>query len=258
MPARLLRFILPVVVAVGAQSVLAAAPPPGLKAKKAADRIAAVFSLTDAADPDATQQLIGALKDRSAAVRKSAATALGSHSNADADAALKTAARDDKSAAVREAAKRARAAIHERAVLKKTVIVVEVPGASALSKSVPEPALKQLTEAVRAAVGADPRRAFSVREATTKEKGYGLMLAIRDIKPSSQGNVSLLEVKCELTLLSLPGRSLRLASSASAAAGVEGKIDDAMRTELIGDAVRACAPALAGDFLQYALSRPPP
>ena len=86
-------------------------------------------------------------------------------------------------------------------------------------------------------------------------KGLGAMLKIRSITKGSDGTNEFLEVKCDLTLVELPGKILRVSSTASAAAGVEGKIPSKMEPELARDAIDACAPSLAKDFAEYVLMR---
>jgi hypothetical protein len=58
-----------------------------------------------------------------------------------------------------------------------------------------------------------------------------------------------------MTLVELPGKILRLTSSATAAAGVDGEIPPSMEKELATDAINACAPSLAKDFIDYAQQR---
>ncbi len=207
--------------------------------------------------PKGTAALVVYLSAPSAAVRKTAASKLGDRGDPSADAALAPLSKD-KSAAVREAAKRARAKLHASSATVKKKIVVEVPLATALAEDVPPAATEQLTKLVRSAIIADPRRPFLIKEKVGKEPGYSLLLTIRSATDGKQGNVNLVEARCELTLLALPARALRLSSSASAAAGIEGSMSKSERTELLGDAVGACAPALAADFLDYAISRPAP
>ncbi len=83
------------------------------------------------------------------------------------------------------------------------------------------------------------------------EHGYGALLKIRAITAGVTDGNGILEVKCDMTLVELPGKILRLTSSAAAAAGVEGKMSAKIEPELANDAVDACAPSLARDFADY-------
>lgn len=217
-----------------------------------------VLAAANIKGPKGTAALVAYLQHPAAAVRKVAASRLGERGDAEADAALAQVALKDKSAAVRETAVRARGQIRVATKMVKKKVIVEVPAASSLDDNVPPAATEQLTRLVRAAVKSDPRRAFHVKEKAAKEPGYSLLLTIRSATDGKQGKVSLVEARCELTLLALPSRSLRLSSSASAAAGMEGELSSDERNELLQDAVGACAPALAADFIDYVVARPAP
>lgn len=234
------------------------APPPAEASPKAPATVKDVLAASTVKGPAGTAALLKYLEAPAATVRKVAASRLGERGDVSADAALAKVAIKDKSAAVREAAKRARGQLRAASKAVKKKVVVEVPAAGALDDNIPLAATEQLTRLVRAAVKSDPRRAFVVKEKANKEPGYSLLLSIRSATDGKQGNVSLVEARCELTLLALPSRSLRLSSSASAAAGMEGDLSPAERDELLQDAVGACAPALAADFIDYVVARPSP
>ena len=255
--------VLTVASGVLAKETASKAPPPPAADKTLAQpgAKATLKDVTAAAKikgPKGTEALVVALGAESAAVRKAAVMALGDRGDSAADGPLTAIASADKSAEVREEAKRARVKLRPRLPADTAKIVVEVPAVTLLATDVPAEAGDALTKIVRTSITADPRRPFLVKETVEGEKGYGVLVAIRSVTTSKQGTVNVVEVKCELTLLALPNRSLRLSSSATAAAGIEGTLDAETRTELIHDAIGACGPALAEDFLDYATSRPAP
>jgi hypothetical protein len=87
-------------------------------------------------------------------------------------------------------------------------------------------------------------------------KGYGAHpLAIRSVTVRTEGSITFVDVKCELTLVEMPGNLLRAALSTTASAGVQGKVTPRLEKELIVDAVNACAPELAGDVASYVKER---
>ena len=93
--------------------------------------------------------------------------------------------------------------------------------------------------------------AFVLHEDASKESFGAAPIALRSIVTRLEGNVTFVDVKCELTVVSMPSNILRAALSATASVGVEGPVDDALTDELARDGIAACAPALAGDFASY-------
>jgi hypothetical protein len=114
--------------------------------------------------------------------------------------------------------------------------------------------VERLREGVKAALTTETRVPLDVRD-TKQKDGFGLKLRIRSIDESVQDGVTIVSVKCEMTLVKLPENALRLQSTATAGAGIEGTLTDRDRAELQRDAVDACAPELAKDFIEYALTR---
>jgi len=230
-----------------------------LEDKRPKVRIVAVAAVAKSGDKNARRILQGMLGDKSEQVRAAAARGLGQVGDPKALRALQLAVDEDKSKLVRREAKAALALL-QKAKPKSAaagqggaVSVVVFPVDDVANTGRPE--LKtRLHDGVKAAIGASKKRQWAFTD-DEKQKGYGVMLRIRSITEGKQGDVSLVEVKCEMTLVAMPSRALRVAASASAALGIEGALDPAMKDELVGDGIDACAPALVEDFLGYVLNR---
>lgn len=209
-------------------------------------RIIAAASVAKSGDAEARGLLEKLLRDPEATVRAAAVDGLAAIKDPGALPALR-ALKNDPDDAVR--------AIVGRGLLtlEALVIHVDIGDVEDLSGgSVPGvlPLLQNGVEAeLRSALPG-----FSIQRGGVV-KGYGLLLKIRSIKRSKQDGNGILEIKCDMTLVELPGKILRLTSSATAGAGVDGDIPKAMEKELATDAINACAPALAKDFIDYAQQR---
>ena len=84
------------------------------------------------------------------------------------------------------------------------------------------------------------------------KQSYGAApLIVRSIGQHQDGGNTFLDVKCELTLVEMPKNILRAALSTTASVGIAGPIPPKMQNELAHDAVDACAPDLADDFVAY-------
>lgn len=103
----------------------------------------------------------------------------------------------------------------------------------------------------------DERRNWQVSTAPLKQ-GYGLLVKVRSITPFAQDDIEGLEVACDITVVKLPDKALRLSLTATAAAGVRGKLKESAKASVAMDGIQACAAALAKDFLDYAFQRPGP
>lgn len=216
----------------------------GLSSSSVKVRVIAVAAVARTKDPTAATLLRPMLADPEPAVRAAAVdglTLLQDLASAGAIEQLK----DDPDSAVR--------AVVGRAIQKFADAFLQVDTGDLSGKASPE-LLERLqstfeTELKRLAQGVVTKRGGV-------KKGLGAMLKIRSITKGSDGGNEFLEVKCDLTLVELPGKILRVSSTATAAAGVEGKIPAKMEPELARDGIDACAPSLAKDFADYVKSRP--
>ncbi|MCP4501775.1 MAG: HEAT repeat domain-containing protein [Deltaproteobacteria bacterium] len=231
--------------------------------KRTKVRIAAVAAVTRSKDKNARRFLQGMLSDKAPQVRATAAKGLSVHGDKKSITALEDLAKDEKSELVLKQiaaavavlrAKKAGDGLVENAEKALPVVRVHVFPVDDLAKTGKPEYAAQLFKGVQDAIKANKKREWLFAP-DASEKGYGVMLRIRAITPGKQGDVSLVEVKCEMTLVSTPAKALRLASNAAAAVGVEGELSEDMKWELVGDAIDACAPALVDDFFGYALSR---
>lgn len=278
-PPRRLALLLLLPAALAAAPVRADLPPKVLVAledKRVRVRITAVVAVSKSGDKRARRILEGMLGDPDDGVRAAAAEGLERLGDPAARPALEK-LRKDKSPLVRKMVDRALAALAApapdalaepsaaapdeagvapapAAVPAGPRVTVEVTAVQDLSGALPEDVKRLLHDEVKAAIGKSPRIQATVVEKGATE-GYALQLRVRSVKEAKQGEVSLLEVRCEMTLLALPQNALRLSSRATAGAGVEGSLHDALRAELLRDGVKACAPELAQDFVDYAATR---
>lgn len=209
-------------------------------------RVIAIASIAKTNDPEARGLLEKMLGDKEPPVRAAAVDGLALLKDPAALPALQ-ALKNDADVAVKAVVARAIAA------LEALLVNVDVGDAEDLSKSGIDGLIGLLQSGVEKELKSQ-LPALAIRRGGV-EKGYGLILKIRSVTRSKQDGNGILEVKCDLTLVELPGKVLRLSSSASAAAGVEGDIPKAMEKELATDAVNACAPSLAKDFVEYAQQR---
>lgn len=121
----------------------------------------------------------------------------------------------------------------------------EYPGlADALKNSV--------TNAVNAAGGTRFRLAGDdAKDAKNAAKGYKLEVRIKSVDVKSAKQESTVKLACDLLLTEMPGRILRMNTSAVSAISVNGSITKRDAADLAKDAVAECAPALANDFVQF-------
>ena len=136
----------------------------------------------------------------------------------------------------------------------RATVHVDVPVAKDLSERANGEHLRLLRQKVIAALRSNTQIPIDVHMKGSP-KGYGLWLRIRSIGERQEAGVSFVDVRCEMTLVALPSQALRLSSSATAGAGIEGTLTKSLTSELIVDGIKACAPALATDFIDYARAR---
>jgi hypothetical protein len=231
----------------------------GLESEKPRVRIGAVVAIAKSDDENARRYLEGMLRDSDDTVRAAACEQLMKRGDPTALPAVRALV-DDKSALVKKIANKAIAAL-EKAAKKSGVVVppgklvlADISDATDGSEKAAPGIVERLREGVKAALTTETRVPLDVRD-TKQKDGFGLKLRIRSIDESVQDGVTIVSVKCEMTLVKLPENALRLQSTATAGAGIEGTLTDRDRAELQRDAVDACAPELAKDFIEYALTR---
>jgi hypothetical protein len=228
-------------------------------------RISAVVAASKSGADNARSLLEAKLRDDKAApVRAAAVEGLERIGDPAALAAVRK-ARKDKSALVRRLAERAVTVLQakKKAGLRRSpssqgpAVPIDLSDVTDLSGGQYGDVASALRAQVKAGIESDSRRAWKVSTSPLR-KGYGLITRVRAIKPFSQGGVNGLEVRCEMTVVKLPGKQLRLSLRANAAAGVQGELREQSKPGLVRDGIKACAPALAKDFVDYAFARPPP
>ena len=219
----------------------------GLSAASVKVRLIAIAAVARTKDAEAPALLRPLLADEAPLVRAAAIDGLGALKDVSAYALI-AGFNADTDPAVRKAVTKALKILDSVAIRIDIGDVADLsgrnfPGATARLQDRFETALKQLIkkDVIVARGGVD--------------KGYGALLKIRSVTTSVSDGNGVLEVKCDMTLVELPGKILRLTSTAAAAAGVEGKLPAAMEAELANDAIDACAPSLAKDFADYAEQR---
>ncbi len=215
----------------------------GLASSSTKVRIIAIAGISKTGDAEARVLLEPLLTDAEASVRAAAVDGLANIKDPAALPALRW-LQADPDPAVRKVVGRA------LATLEALVINVDIGDVEDLSDS-GIPGLVALLQG-----GVEKELQTSMPTLGVKRggvvKGYGLLLKIRSVKRSKQGGSGVLEIKCDMTLIELPGKILRLSSSATAGAGVDGDIPPSMEKELAQDAINACAPSLAKDFIEFA------
>lgn len=210
-------------------------------------RIVAVSGVAKTKDPQARILLESMLKDPDAAVRAAVVEGLGRVGDPAAVPALQ-ALSSDGDATVQAVLKRVLPGLEAQR------INIYLAGAEDFSGKGGAGAAKLFAE-TKKALEKKLGPGFVIHDDKTK-KGYGANpLAIRSVGQHQEDGNSFVDVKCELTLVEMPGNILRAALSSTASAGVGGKISAKLEQELVGDAVNACAPELADDFASYVKER---
>lgn len=218
----------------------------GLASPSVKVRVIAVAAVARTKDAEAALLLRPMLADPEPAVRAAAVDGLVALKDVAAAAAIAK-LKDDPDAAVRTVVGRG------LPKLSAAFIAVDTGDLSDLSgKASPE-----LLDRMRSTFEAElQKQAGGVQiQRGGVQKGLGAILKIRSIKKGSDGANEFIELKCDLTLVELPGKILRVSSMANAAASVEGKMPAKMEAELAQDGVDACARSLAKDFADYIIAR---
>lgn len=212
-------------------------------------RIAAVVAVGKAKAPESRELLERMLYDSEPAVRAAAIEALGDLGDPASLPALASFAADP-TPMVGDIAKRTVTLLEAR---RERVDLSDVGDQSGVSYGAG--LATKLQEVVGETLKKDGGASYLVENGGV-QKGWLLGLKIRGVKQVQQGAATLVEVKCDMTVAELPGKILRLASSATTAAGIEGKVSPRMEEELAKDAIGACGPALVKDYLDYMKKRP--
>lgn len=232
----------------------------GLEHEKPRLRIAAIVAVAKSDDENARRYLEGMLADKEPSVRAAACEALMKRGDPLAIPAIEALV-DDKSPLVQKVRKKALAALAKASSTKAGPtasgrrVLADLSEASDGSGKAAPGIVDRLRANVATALAAESKLAVDVKNEKQKE-GFGLKLRTKSIEEQVQGNAVVVLVKCEMTLVKLPENALRLQSVATAGAGLEGDtLTDRERADLQRDAVDACAPELAKDFVEYALTR---
>lgn len=216
----------------------------GLSASSSKVRIVAVSNVARSKDPAARRLIEPLLADSDPAVRAAVIDGLGRIADPAALTALQT-IRADEDPTVQQVLKRVVPA------LEALVINIYVGAAKDLSGTTIPGLADKLRRDITTALVAKLGPGFVMIEDPAK-KSYGAApINIRSVTRSKDGKTSFLEVKCELTLVEMPGSILRAALSSTASVGVDGEISKKLEVELANDAVTACAPEVASDFAAY-------
>ncbi len=244
---RIMPWIVVLAVAAGLAPTPVAAVPPrlqeGLRSSSVKVRVLSVTALARTKDKDATALLRPLLGDPEPAVRAAVVDALVALKDRDSIVSI-TRLKQDPDDTVR--------AVVHRALQALVVASVRLDVGD-LSGQLSESHLRLL-----ATTFADELSKAAPGVVVAKDdvsRGYGALLRIRHVKKTSDGTGESITASCELTIVELPARALRLSLTADATAGVDGTISTSMMTELISDTIGACAPSLAQDAAGYLVSR---
>lgn len=232
----------------------------GLEADKPRLRIAAIVAVAKSDDENARRYVEGMLADKDASVRAAACEALMKRGDPAAIPAIEALV-DDKSPLVQKVRKKALAALAKStqapagAVSSGRRVLADLSDATDGSGKAAPGIVERLRANVAQALSTESKLAVDVKNEKQRD-GFGLKLRVKSVEEQVQGAAIVVLVKCEMTLVKLPENALRLQSVATAGAGLEGDaLTDRERADLQKDAVDACAPELAKDFVEYALTR---
>lgn len=219
----------------------------GLAASSPKVRIVAAAGVAKTKDPEARGLLEPLLKDSDAAVRAAVVDALGKLGDPAAIAALKAISADPDET-VQSVLARVVPALEAARVL---IFVGKGEDFSGGKQPLGDILRKKTIESLEQRLGAG----YVLHDDASK-KSYGASpIAVRSVVKRKEGTVTFVDVKCELTLVEMPGNILRAALSTTASVGVEGKVSEKLELELARDGVAECAPSLAGDFVSYVRER---
>jgi hypothetical protein len=219
----------------------------GLVASSPKVRIVAVAGVAKTKDPEARVLLEPLLKDSDAAVRATVVDALGKLGDPAAIPALE-AVNADGDETVQAILKRV---LPELKASRVMVYIGKGENYSTDKQQLGEMLRKKTRDSLVQRLGAG----FVLHE-DASVKSYGASpIAVRSVIKRVEGPVTFVDVKCELTLVEMPGNILRAALSTTASVGVQGKVNEKVEAELARDGVNECAPSLASDFVSYVRER---
>lgn len=219
----------------------------GLQASSPKVRIVAVAGVAKSNDPLARGLLEPMLRDPDPAVRAAVIEGLGRIGDPASVPALE-ALKADSDTTVQKVLARVLPPLE---ALRVPIYLGKVEDFSGRGGDTAQKLLAQTRAALLEKLGA-----AAVLHADAARKGYGASpLAIRSVTRRTEGTATFVDVKCELTLVEMPGNLLRAALSTTASVGVEGKVTPRLENELVVDAVNACAPELANDVASYVRER---
>lgn len=219
----------------------------GLVASSPKVRIVAAAGVAKTKDPQARGLLEPLLQDGDAAVRAAAVDALGKLGDPAAITALEKIS-GDSDATVQSVLKRVLPELKSSRVM---VFIGKGEDYSGGKQPLGEMLRKKTRDALTERLGAG-----YVLHEDANVKSYGASpIAVRSVGKRVEGTVTFVDVKCELTLVEMPGNILRAALSTTASVGVDGKVNEKIEAELARDGVSECAPLLAGDFISYVRER---
>jgi HEAT repeat protein len=219
-------------------------------ASRPAARAAAVKKLGAMDDPRAFSAVVEALADASPVVRLAACKALSSRGDDAAVAPLERAARDN-NARVAAAARNALGAVKQRSAGPVSrLVVVQVadgpPSHRAVAKALHDALTTQLQLKGLMVVANIPQGA----------RGHQVEVVVQDVRTQTTDDSAKVEVSAAATVLTWPGRNLRLNTRSSASDGVEGgTVSDEEKLGLAQNAAQAVAHALAQDIQGYLSGR---
>lgn len=240
---------------------LAQRPPDGIPEKVKAGlssssekvRIAAIVAIGKTGHDEARPLLERMVGDEEPTVRAAAVEALGTLGDPAAIPVVRAATRDKAKLVAKIAASSLKLLEAKKAAGNSVPlggIAVDLDDVQDVSGGKIQGLDRALQKAVSDAIEQEGGHAYNVMRGGVK-KGWGLALKVRKLSVGKQGATAFVEVKCDMTVVELPGKILRLASSATTAAGIEGQLSPRMEEELARDAIAACGPSLAKDFLEY-------
>lgn len=210
-------------------------------------RIVAVASLANIKAPEARRLIEPLLRDPAPAVRAEVVNALGRIGDPTSIPTLE-ALTGENDPAVRKALARVLSELRARVVFVFAPAAQDYTGRGTA-------ATQKLNELMRAQLPEKLGPGFLLHQDPTRT-GYGAApFGIRSIQTHTEEGTTFVDVKCEVTVVEMPGNILRGALNATASAGVEGKLNKKLEEELTLDAVAACAPELAGDFANFIRDR---
>jgi hypothetical protein len=228
----------------GARAEIGAKLKAGLTASSPKVRIVAVAEVSKSKDPAARSLIEPLLQDGDEAVRASAVEGLGRIGDPAAIPALEKLASDGDT--VQQVLKRVLPA------LEALRIPIYLGKSDDKSGAAIDGLADRLLQKTRAAIEQKLGPVAAIGTDASKKSFGASPLIVRSISQRKDGPNTFLDVKCELTLVEMPQQILRAALSTTASVGVPGAISPKMQSELARDAIDACAPDLADDFVSYA------